>query len=41
MMLKQPFAGPFLAGMEVASHSSNTLNVSKFDQVNVESTAVK
>jgi alpha-galactosidase len=35
--LHRPFIEPFLVGMEVASHSSNMLNMSKFDQIKVES----
>jgi alpha-galactosidase len=34
--LNRPFVEPFLVGMEVASHSNNMLNLSKFDHVKVE-----
>jgi hypothetical protein len=34
--LNRPFVEPFLVGMEVASHSSSMLNLSKFDHVKVE-----
>jgi len=33
--LKRTFVEPFFVGMEVASHSSNMLNLSKFDHVKV------
>jgi len=34
--LSRSFVEPFLVGMEVASHSSNMLNLSKFDHVKVK-----
>jgi hypothetical protein len=34
--LNRSFAEPYLAGLEVVSHSAQMLNLSEFDQVKVE-----